>query len=269
MVAGCNKTTNTETAQAPPQGPKAGTSSGLVQTSAASARNATTVIAAATAPKVKRVALPGIYFMTKRVSKMTEDGVFALTPGTQVRLVGQPGKKMTVETSQGRFQVTSDQVTTDPGLADQFAANKAQAQTTIADTQAQTRVQQPTPQPVNVAPTPVNPTTATNNAPTYQDDVASAFAKQFVEALLSKPDEANFQKVKILQKEGPAYVFHVVVSAPGAGPTRVSLSYLVCFKVNGTHAKFNEGSVVQEVSDPPTDDEIEITKSINRNVLGL
>jgi hypothetical protein len=189
-VAGCNKTANTETAEAPPeqaqqasapQQSKSGTGGERVQSTAASAQNANTASAAPAVPKVKRVALPGVYFMTKRVSKMTDDGVVALTPGTQVRLVGQPGKKMTVETSQGKFQVTSDQVTTDPDLAAQLSANEAQSQAAIAAAQAQTRAQQPAPQSAAVAAAPAIP------APQPAAAVAPAAPSQLQGTSLDQP----------------------------------------------------------------------------------
>jgi hypothetical protein len=95
------------------------------------------------------------------------------------------------------------------------------------------------------------------------DSIAAGHAKQFVADFLSKPNEAVFEKVDIVEKDGPLYLFHVVVTAPSAGAERARLSYLVCFKLDGGDAKFNKGIAVQDASDPPTKEEVILMKAVN------
>jgi hypothetical protein len=40
------------------------------------------------------------------------------------------------------------------------------------------------------------------------DAIARGLAKEFVADLLSKPNEAVFEKINIVEKDGPAYLFH-------------------------------------------------------------
>ena len=95
------------------------------------------------------------------------------------------------------------------------------------------------------------------------DNIAAKHAKEFVVEDLSKPNEAVFEKVNIIEKDGPAYLFHVAVTAPSAGAERAHLSYLVCFKLDGASAKFHKDNVIQHVSDPPSQEEVSLMKLIN------
>lgn len=95
------------------------------------------------------------------------------------------------------------------------------------------------------------------------DADARGFAEQFVSDVLSKPSSARFEKTEIIQKEGSAYLFHVVVTASGRDAEREQFSYLVCFKLDGGHAKSRKDLVVSNASDPPTSDEVSIVKSLN------
>ena len=75
---------------------------------------------------------------------------------------------------------------------------------------------------------------------------------------------AHFEKVDIVDKDWPFYLFHVVLTSPGAGVERDRSSYLVCFKLTERTTEFRILTVVQDASDPPTEDEIRIDKRLNR-----
>src|SRR4029078_5587190 len=63
------------------------------------------------------------------------------------------------------------------------------------------------------------------------DDIARKQAKSLVWDGVPHTFSARFEKVNILDKDWPFYLFHVVVSSPGAGVERERISYLVCFKL--------------------------------------
>ena len=75
---------------------------------------------------------------------------------------------------------------------------------------------------------------------------------------------ALFEKVEIVGKDWPFYLFHVVLSSPGAGGKRDRNSYLVCFKLAESTTEFRILTVIQYASDPPTAQEITIDKRLNR-----
>src|SRR5947207_14416546 len=74
----------------------------------------------------------------------------------------------------------------------------------------------------------------------------------------------SFEKVDIVDKEGPFYLFHVVITSPGSGVERDRSSYLVCFKLTERATEFRIVTVIQNASDPPTENEIAIDKRLNR-----
>ena len=71
---------------------------------------------------------------------------------------------------------------------------------------------------------------------------------------------ARFEKVAILGKDWPFYLFHVVL----AGPKRDHASYLVCFRLAERTTEFNIVTVIQYASDPPTQQEVAIDKRLNK-----
>jgi hypothetical protein len=78
------------------------------------------------------------------------------------------------------------------------------------------------------------------------------------------PFSASFEKVDMVDKDGPFYLFHIVLTTPGAGVKRDRSSYLVCFKLTERGTEFRIVPVIQYASDPPTENEIAIDKRLNR-----
>ena len=96
------------------------------------------------------------------------------------------------------------------------------------------------------------------------DDIARGQARFFVWDGVSHPLSASFEKVDIIDKDGPFYLFHVVLTSLGAGVERDRSSYLVCFKLTEDRTDFRIVTVIQYASDPPTENEIRIDKRLNR-----
>jgi hypothetical protein len=96
------------------------------------------------------------------------------------------------------------------------------------------------------------------------DDTAREQARFFVWDGVSHPVSASFEKVNLVEKDGSFYLFHVVISSPGAGVRRDRSSYLVCFKLAERTTEFHIVTVIQYASDPPTEREITIDKRLNR-----
>ena len=96
------------------------------------------------------------------------------------------------------------------------------------------------------------------------DNFARKQAKLLVWDGVSHPLSARFEKVKIVDKNWPFYLFHVVLTSPGAGAERDRSSYLVCFKLTERTTEFRIVTVIQYASDPPTEQEIAIDKRLNR-----
>jgi hypothetical protein len=96
------------------------------------------------------------------------------------------------------------------------------------------------------------------------DVIARGQAQFLVWDGVPHPFSARFEKVDILDKDGLFYLFHVVLTSPGAGVARDRSSYLVCFKLTEHTTEFRIVTVIQYASDPPTENEIEIDKRLNR-----
>ena len=96
------------------------------------------------------------------------------------------------------------------------------------------------------------------------DVIARAQAQFLVWDGVSHPFSASFEKVDIVDKDWPFYLFHVVISSPGAGVERDRSSYLVCFKLTELGTEFRIIPVIQYASDPPTKQEIAIDKRLNK-----
>ena len=96
------------------------------------------------------------------------------------------------------------------------------------------------------------------------DNIARRQAQFLVWDGVSHPFSASFEKVDIIDKDWPFYLFHVVMTSPGAGVERDRNSYLVCFKLTEDRTEFRIVTVIQYASDPPTENEIRIDKRLNR-----
>lgn len=100
--------------------------------------------------------------------------------------------------------------------------------------------------------------------PVNNDDIARKQAQFLVWDGVPHPFSATFEKVDIVDKGGQFYLFHVVLTSPGAGVKRDRSSYLVCFKLTENATEFRIVTVIQNASDPPTESEIAIDKRLNR-----
>ena len=96
------------------------------------------------------------------------------------------------------------------------------------------------------------------------DEIAHREAQLLVWDGVPHPLSANFEKVDIVDKDWPFYLFHVVLTSPGAGAERDRSSYLVCFKLTERSTEFRIVTVIQYASDPPTKQEITVDKRLNR-----
>jgi hypothetical protein len=95
------------------------------------------------------------------------------------------------------------------------------------------------------------------------DNIARRQAQFLVWDGVSHPFSASFEKVDIVDKDWPFYLFHAVITSPGAGVERDRSSYLVCFKLTEHTTEFRIVTVIQYASDPPTENEITIDKRLN------
>jgi hypothetical protein len=100
--------------------------------------------------------------------------------------------------------------------------------------------------------------------PVNSDNIARGQARFLVWDGVSHHSLATFEKVEVLDKDGPFYLFHVVLTSPGAGKERDRSSYLVCFKLTQSTTEFRILTVIQNASNPPTQNEIAIDKALNR-----
>jgi hypothetical protein len=96
------------------------------------------------------------------------------------------------------------------------------------------------------------------------DNIARREAQALVWDGVPHPFSARFAKVEIVDKDWPFYLFHVVLTSPGARGKRNRSSYLVCFKLTEHTTEFRIVTVIQYASDPPTENEIAIDKRLNR-----
>jgi hypothetical protein len=96
------------------------------------------------------------------------------------------------------------------------------------------------------------------------DNVARTEAQSLVGDGVPHSVSARFDKVNIVDKDWPFYLFHVVITSPGTGPKRDRSSYLVCFRLTERTIEFNIVTVIQYASDPPTEQEITIDKRLNK-----
>jgi hypothetical protein len=96
------------------------------------------------------------------------------------------------------------------------------------------------------------------------DKIAREQARFLVWDGVSHPLSARFEKVDLVDKDGPFYLFHVVITGPGVGVKRDRSSYLVCFRLTEHTTEFHIVTVIQYASDPPTENEIAIDKRLNR-----
>ena len=95
-------------------------------------------------------------------------------------------------------------------------------------------------------------------------DIARKQAKFLVWDGVSHLPSARFEKVALVDKDLPFYLFHIVLTSPGAGVERDRSSFLVCFRLTERATEFRIVTVIQNASDPPTENEIAIDKRLNR-----
>ena len=95
------------------------------------------------------------------------------------------------------------------------------------------------------------------------DDVARKEAQFLVWDGVPHPFSASFEKVNIVDRDSPFYLFHVVLTSPGVGVDPDRSSYLVCFRLTERATEFHILTVIQNASDPPTEQEITIDKRLN------
>jgi hypothetical protein len=96
------------------------------------------------------------------------------------------------------------------------------------------------------------------------DNIAREQARFLVWDGVPHPLSASFDKVDIVDKDWPFYLFHVVLTSPSAGGEPDRSSYLVCFRLTERATEFHILTVIQNASDPPTKNEITIDKRLNR-----
>lgn len=96
------------------------------------------------------------------------------------------------------------------------------------------------------------------------DNVARTEAQSLVWDGVPHSFSARFEKIDIVDKDWPFYLFHVVLASPGSGAERDRSSYLVCFKLTERATEFRIVTVIQYASDPPTKQEIAMDKRLNR-----
>jgi hypothetical protein len=96
------------------------------------------------------------------------------------------------------------------------------------------------------------------------DDLARNQAQFLVWDGVPHPVAARIEKVAMIDKDWPFYLFNVVITSPGSGRERDRNSYLVCFRLTEQTTEFRIVTVIQYASDPPTQDEITVDKRLNR-----
>jgi len=96
------------------------------------------------------------------------------------------------------------------------------------------------------------------------DTIARREAQLLVWDGVSHALSASFEKVDIVDKDWPFYLFNVVITSSRAGAKRDRSSYLVCFKLTEHTTEFRILTAIQYASDPPTQNEITIDKRLNR-----
>jgi hypothetical protein len=96
------------------------------------------------------------------------------------------------------------------------------------------------------------------------DAIAREQAQFFVWDGVSHSLSSLFEKVDVVDKDWPFYLFHVVIASPGIGEERDHSSYLVCFRLTERATEFHILTVIQYASDPPTKEEITLDKRLNR-----
>jgi hypothetical protein len=96
-----------------------------------------------------------------------------------------------------------------------------------------------------------------------KDQIAREQAQFLVWDGVPHPLSARLEKIDIVDKDWPFYLFHVVITSARAGLERERSSYLVCFKLTEHTTEFRILTVIQYASDPPTQNEIRIDKRFN------
>jgi hypothetical protein len=95
------------------------------------------------------------------------------------------------------------------------------------------------------------------------DEIAREQARFLVWDGVTHSSAARFEKVAMIDKDWPFYLFNVVMTNSGTGGRRDRSSYLVCFKLAENSTEFRIITVIQYASAPPTEQEIAIDKRLN------
>jgi hypothetical protein len=74
-------------------------------------------------PGEKQLAPPGVFYMLERVTAETKNGITAVVPGDEVKLLSRNGNKLRVIMGATEFEVTESQVTNDIALAREAEKN--------------------------------------------------------------------------------------------------------------------------------------------------
>src|SRR5262245_55948934 len=77
------------------------------------------------------------------------------------------------------------------------------------------------------------------------DEMARGQAQFLVWDGVPHPLSASFEKVKMVDKDWPFYLFHVVIASSDAEAEHNRTSYLVCFKLNEHTTEFRIVTVIQ------------------------
>src|SRR5437868_13852578 len=99
------------------------------------------------------------------------------------------------------------------------------------------------------------------------DGIARRQAQFLVWDGVSHSFSASFEKVDIVDKDWPFYLFHVVLTSPRAGVERDRSSYLVCFKLTERTTEFRIVTASHYASVQPAEIEISIDKRLNRSLV--
>jgi hypothetical protein len=89
-------------------------------------------------------------------------------------------------------------------------------------------------------------------------------AENLVKAQLKSPSTAEFQDEKVLERSSDYFLVYISVDAENSFGTKLRSQFLVvCQMSDGTHYQYDKQNAVQSCQNPPTDDEIAMTKTLN------
>ncbi len=98
------------------------------------------------------------------------------------------------------------------------------------------------------------------------ESTAKLAAEELVKDNLKAPSTANFTDAEVIDKKDELYMVKVTVDAQNSFGAMIRGYFLVVVKVNTSEPNrysYSSNFAVQEVSNPPTDREIIVVKSLN------